>query len=109
MWEPKGLPLGEIGVGWLVPVSRLHIDLDQFENEATSELSFFLSGGHSQNQYAVICKIYLVSFGWGVGYRSCAPIWMWIQHICIIACHITKIMLKSTIITTWMGCVLSGV
>ena len=57
MWEPRGLPLGEIGAGWLVPVSGLHIDLDQFEYEATSETSFFPSGGHSQNQYVLSCKI----------------------------------------------------
>ena len=57
MWGPRGLPLGGIGAGWLVPVSGLHIDLDQFENEATLETSFFLSSGHSQNQYVLICKI----------------------------------------------------
>ena len=58
MWEPRGLPLGERGVGWLVRVGsrcsplkggsrlrgpsnscdasfRLHIHLDQLEDEAT--------------------------------------------------------------------------
>ena len=52
MWGPRGLPLGGIGAGWLVPVSGLHIDLDQLKQHQR-RLSFFQVDILKINMYLV--------------------------------------------------------